>query len=228
MLCLTAFILCVRTVAQSLPVDTPAHHTVPVQKASLSQKLRDDPALQEKITFEATDLPLGELLSSLSRRLTVDLRTTHPLDDQRISLRIHALPVYQLMARLPELLSHTPFAPHGYYWERLAPISGTRPGYRLWRDSRSLLEEREALDFPRTKAALLLRELRKAARMTPEQLAAYKTDLPGDYTTDPDFQPFRDALKGLSDPQMDALARGNAVPIDPTLFPDQVAAFNKQ
>ncbi|MBV9848130.1 MAG: hypothetical protein JO250_00440 [Armatimonadetes bacterium] len=191
------------------------------------QLLRDIPALQQKITVEATDRPLGDVLARLSPTLKVDLTARREAADQRVTLHLTDQPVYSLMDRLVILLSHDPDRPHGYHWGPLDRPAGARPVFQLWRDSASEAEERDALDYPRREAAVLLRDLRNMAGMTPQERAQYKGEEPHGWDDNAD-KVYVKAFKSLSDAQIDALLDGEAVPLDPALFAADLAALRQQ
>ena len=197
-----------------------------------STLLRDDPLLQQKITLEATDRPLGEVLKVLSPLLKADLTASASIADQRVTLHLIGQPVYRLMDRLPHLLSHLPEHPHGYYWEKLDRAAKQRPAFNLWRDLRSVQDEERELDYPRREVAKMLRDMRDLCRMTPEERKNYHGDYP--YVLLPDDikeQPFGQsgvalakALRPLTDEQLDALMDGEKIALDSGLFADEIAA----
>lgn len=189
---------------------------------------RDNPLLQQKITLEATDRTLGDVLKDLSPTLKVDLSASARIADQRITLHLTDQPLYLLMERLPQLLSHAPDKPHGYYWEPLDRPVSSRPAYNLWRDLRSMGEEQDLLDYPRREAEVQLRDIRNLASMSPQEREAYNSDYPSKLLTDSEVQPFVKALRGLTDDQLDALMRGEAIPLDPVLFSKEIEATKQQ
>ncbi len=202
---------------------TPAPATAPASPTLL----RDDPLLQQKITLEATDRPLGEVLKDLSPMLKVDLSASSQIADQRVTLRLTGQPLYLLLNRLPQLLSHLPEKPHGYYWEKLGRPANARPAFNLWRDLRSLQDEEYARDYPRREAARMLRDMRDVIPLTAEQRREFKSDYPparlrGDPT------PLDRALQNLSDAQIEALVDGEKMPLDPAMFAGEIAAFKQK
>lgn len=203
----------------------PAQGIAPARPALL----RDDPLLQEKVTLEATDRPLGEVLALLSPRLKVDLTASPGIADQRVTLRLTDQPVYLLLNRLPALLGHATDRPHGYYWEKLGRPAGGRPAFNLWRDLRSVQDEEYERHYPRREAAVLLRDLRNMARMTDKERAAYKSDYR--YFLNPQDASeaaLGKALKGLTDDQLDGLLDGREITLDPAAFTEELAAFKKR
>ena len=162
----------------------------------------------------------------VSQNQEFDLEAASSIAEQRITLRLENSSIAHLMHRLSQLLSHTAKPPLGCHWEEVKRIGTSRKCWRLWRDKHSEEQEQELLDYPRRKAARLLREFRTVASLTPEQATHYRTDLPSDYITDPDFQPFRTAIKGMTDAQIELLINGNSVPIAPNLLTTQIAAYN--
>ena len=203
-------------------------------KAALPAKstlLRDDPLLQQKITLDTTDKPLGDVLKDLSATLQTDLTAASQITDQRVTLHLTDQPVYLLMNRLPMLLSHLPDHPHGYYWEKLDRPATARPAFNLWRDLRSVQGEEYARDYPRREAGVLLRDLRSLSRLTPQERLQYKGDYP--YTRFPGISPTEDgpegpALKGLTDEQLEALLGGEKIALDPVVFAKEIAAFKQR
>ena len=194
-------------------------------------RLRDDPLLQQKVTLEATDRPLGEVLKDLSPTLKVDLTASSPVADQRVTLHLTDQPLHLLMNRLPQLLSHLPGKPHGYYWEKLDRPAKARPAFNLWRDLRSMQDEEYERDYPRREAGVLLRDLRNLSRLTYQERMQYKGDYP--YIRFPGISPTEDkpegkALKGLSDEQIEALLSGEKIPLDPIVFAKEIAAFKQK
>jgi len=206
--------------AGAAPASAPVK-SVPPAKPTL---LRDDPLLQEKVTLEATDRPLGDVLKDLSLTLKVDLTASSQIADQRVTLRLTDQPLHLLMNRLPQLLSHAPGKPRGYYWERLDRPATPRPAFNLWRDLRSVQDEEYERDYPRREAAVLLRDLRNMAQMPAQDRAKYKGDYPDRLDDYGDGLPFVKAMRGLTDDQIDALAAGQGLPLDPAVFADGIAS----
>ena len=203
----------------------PAKALLPVK----STLLRDDPLLQQKVTLEATDRPLGDVLKELSPTLKADLTVSPGIADQRVTLHLTDQPVYLLMNRLPQLLSHLPEHPHGYYWEKLDRSAKQRPAFNLWRDLRSVQDEERELDYPRREAGVLLRDLRNMAQLPPKERAAYK----GDYRYPLNPEDAKDvalgkALKGLTDEQLEALLDGQNLTLDSAAFAEELAASKKR
>ncbi len=205
--------------------------------------LRDIPELQQKITLDATDRPAGEVLAHLSPSLPVDLSAERDIADQRVTLHLVNQPVYLLMDRLTRLLSHHLDAPKGYQWGHLDRAAGTRPAYQLWRDGHSVNEEQAALDYPRREVAVMLRDLRDLAGMSPQDsetytekliagvspqvLAGHKRDYPFNFC-DPSEEIYAHALRGLSDSQLDDLVSGQSVPLASSAFTADVASLHQQ
>ena len=212
------------TAAASPPVQ-PATIALPKSIALTSRLLRDIPELQQKITLDATDRPVGEVVSSLS--LQVDLSAERNVADQRVTLHLMNQPVYVLMDRLTRLLSHHPDTSEGYQWGHLDRAAGTRPAYQLWRDGHSVDEEQGALDYPRREIAVLLRDVRNMANLSPEDLAKYTGDLPFKIGGPEDSVIVR-AFQGLSDSQIDALVAGQPLPLDPNVFAPEIAALHQK
>lgn len=205
----------------------------PVKTASppKSNLLREDPLLQEKVTLEVTDKPLGDFLAELSPKLKVDISAASQVADQRVTLHLTDQPLYLLMNRLPALLSHTLDKPHGYYWEKLDRPATARPAFNLWRDLRSVQDEEYARDYPRREAGVLLRDLRSLSRLTPQERVQYKGDYP--YTRFPGISPTEDgpegtALRGLTDDQIETLLGGEKIALDPVVFAKEIAAFKQR
>lgn len=208
-------------------------------KAAVSAKptlLRDDPLLQKKITLEVTDKPLGDVLKGISAKIPADLRASSSIADQRVTLHSTDQPVYVLMDRLLKLLSHQPEKPHGYFWERSETTAKERPAFILRRDLNSILYEQDQLDYPRREIAKMLRDMRDLSHMTAEDRKKYNGDfpyvhLPDDIKEQPfgkDMMPYAKALGSLTDDQIDALMRGEQVPLDPNLFTEERAALRQQ
>ena len=139
----------------------------PPASAKPPSLLRDNPLLQEKVTLETTDRPLGDVLAQLPATFKVDLTTSAKIADQRVTLRLADQPLFRLMDRLPRLLSHSPGAPHGYYWEKVGRPAKARPAFNLWRDLRSVQDEECELDYPRREAIV---NAPKHARCHPSEL----------------------------------------------------------
>ena len=207
----------------------PAAATMPAPAKPMA--LRDNPLLQEMFSVEATNRALGDTLANLSHTLKVDLTASPQTADQRVTLHLTDQPLYLLMERLPALLSHLPNKSHGYYWERLDRPVGTRPAFNLWRDLRSVQDEEHEQGYPRREAAVMLRDMRNLCRLTNKERESYKGDFP--FIRFPGISPTEDgpegrALRDLTDAQIDALLDGEKVALDPTLFPEEIAAFKKQ
>jgi hypothetical protein len=198
-----------------------------VSRDASAFSLKAETALQKPITIEATDLPLGDLLKELSQDSDVSLLTMPKIEDQRVTLHLTAQPLYQVMTRLCGLLSHSPSAPHGYFWTKESRADDSPPRYRLARDLRSLTEEQDALDIPRRKAARLLRDWRDLSKMSVAQRKRYRGDLPLDYVDNPESRLFQDALTDASDSQIDTLVQSGSIPLNTARFGDKIASFNK-
>lgn len=220
------------TPTPALPSPAPPA-TAPTEAASSAKSmlLRDNPILQEKVSVEATNCSLGDVLAGLSPRLKVDLTASAQVADQRVTLRLTNQPLYLLMERLPALLSHLPSRPRGYYWEKLDRPITSRPAFNLWRDLRSVQDEEYERDYPRREAAVLVKDLRNLSRLTPQEREKYQGDFP--YIRFPGISPTEDgpegaALKGLTDEQIDALLAGEKIPLNPALFTKQIVAFKQK
>jgi len=225
-LLMAAFLLFVRHTGAA-PASAPVKN-VPPAKPTL---LRGDPLLQQKVTLEATDRPLGDVLKDLSLTLKVDLTASSQIADQRVTLRLTDQPVYLLMNRLPQLLSHAPGKPRGYYWERLARPAKARPAFNLWRDLRSVQDEEHERDYPRREAARMLRDMRDVIPLNFQERQKFKSDYPpARYPSGPPgtVSPLELALQGLSDAQIEALVDGQRMPLDPARFAGAVADGKKQ
>lgn len=221
--------LCPFVPAQAAPAKVSASTLPPVAApAPTVRRLQDDPALQDRITVESTDQPLGDLLTELSPQVKADLTASRHIADQRVTLHVTEEPLYIVMGRLIALLSHAADRPHGYHWESLDRLANARPAFRLWRDAASIAEEAAEIDYPRREVAILLRDKRNWARMSPEERKNYKGDDP--YTGPPNRPVglYDQALKGQSDTQIDALMRGEHISLDPALFIEQIALFTQQ
>ena len=189
--------------------------------------LRDIPELQQKITLDATDRPIGEVLAKISPSLPVDLSAERNVADQRVTLHVTNQPVYVLMGRLTRLLSHHPDTSEGYQWGNLDRAAGTRPAYQLWRDGHSVNEEESALDYPRREIGVLLRDVRNMSGMSPQDLQKYAGDFPYKISASTDSLYTR-AFQGLSDTQLDDLVAGQPLPLDPTVFAPEIAALHQE
>lgn len=230
-------LMCLLTLAQAASsnatsVRVPPPH-VPMDGTSIVKPLllRDDPLLQEKVTLEATNRPLGDCLAELSPKLKVDLSVAAQIADQRVTIHITNQPLYLVMNRLPTLLSHLPDHPHGYYWEKLDRSAKARPAFNLWRDLRSVQDEEYERDYPRREAGVLLRDLRNLSRLTPQERLQYKGEYP--YLRFPGISPTEDgpegaALKGLTDEQIESLLSGEKIALDPAMFAKEVVAFRRK
>ena len=205
---------------------------VPIKAAPPAEStlLRDDPLLQQKITLEVTDKPLGDVLKDLSPTLKVDLTVSAAIADQRVTLRLTDQPLYLLLNRLPQLLSHNPTHPRGYYWEKQHPASA-RPAFNLWRDLRSVQDEDYERGYPRREAAKMLRDMRDAIPLNPQERQKFNSDFPpARYPSGPPgtISPLELALQGLSDAQIEALVDGEKMPLDPMRFAGALADAKKQ
>lgn len=210
-------------IASLIPGITPQQRNV-----SEAQALYGDPNLQETVNVETTDRPLSDVLSGLSPKLKVDLITSSQVADQRVTLHVTDQPLHHVMWRLVGLLSHNPADPHGYHWERLERAPGRRPGYRLWRDNSSIAAEQDELDYPRREMVLFLRDIRNLSRLSPEKQKKYEGELPLGWFTTPEDQPYRDAFRGLSDADIDTLARGEHLPLDRSVFAASIDHYNQK
>lgn len=191
-------------------------------------RLIDEPALKAIVSVEATNLPLSEALASIAKQAKVDMSAEAPVGRQRVTLHLTGQELSHVMARIPGLLSHAPETPTGYYWEKLERPAGRRTAYRLWRNSRSKRDEEEELDYPRKKCALMFREFRDMIRMSPEQRKAYKGEFSANPPGDAVMAPFRDAVAGMTDADVDTLIETGSVPVAPGRCLAETAQFNQQ
>ena len=207
-----------------------AQATPPTQMSSLSASkapdlvklLRDDPLLRTPVTVDAVEQPLGDVLAALSPTLKLDLTAEQNVADQRVTLHVAGQPVYVLMGQLLLLLSHNSEHPYGYHWGSLERTKGERPDYQLWRDTASLAQEQEERDRPGRQLALMLQEWRHQAQLPPQKVVVQ----PGNtivLVPDPD-DPYNKALRSLTDEQLDALALGGIVYLNPSLNTPNTAA----
>ena len=198
-----------------------AQATPPTQTSSLSASkapdlvklLRDDPLLQTPVTVDAVEQPLGEILAQLTLALKLDLTAEQNVADQRVTLHVAGQPVYVLMGQLLLLLSHNSEHPYGYHWGSLERTAGQRPDYQLWRDMASVAQEQEERDRPRRQLAVKLRDMRRSSQLPPQKVVVQ----PGNTILlfpDPD-DPYNKALRDLTDEQLDALAGGEIIYLDP-------------
>lgn len=200
---------------------------VPASKTTLSDRvpvpvklLRDDPLLQTLVTLDVMEQPLGDVLTRLNPVLKLDLTAEQDVADQRITLHVTGQPVHVLMGQLLALLSHDPAHPHGYRWGSLDRAPGARRDYQLWRDAASVAEEEAARNYPRRQLAVMLRQMRDDARLPlpdPKEPQPTVWDIP-----------YLKAFRGLTDDQVDGLVNGATVPLDPALFPDEIAEGNRR
>jgi hypothetical protein len=206
------------SVPASLPAPAKSAWTVPAPRL-----LRDIPQLQQKVSLAVTDQPVGDMLTSLSPTLSADLTAQRDVADQRVTLHITDQPVFVVMDRITRLLSHHADTSAGYHWSETDLNAAARPAFQMWRDSSSVREEQDALDYPQREMATLLRDMRNTAGMSPQEAAKYQGDNP--YKVTADSEPtYAKAFQGLTDDQLDALMAGQGVPLDPTLFADEIAA----
>ncbi len=212
--------------ANAGPTPTRLAAGVPSEAPAPGRLLRNIPQLQQKISVDATDRPVSEVLDHLSPSLQVDLSAERNVADQRITLHVANQPLYLFMGRLTRLLSHHPDTAAGYQWGSLDRIAGARPAYQLWRDGHSMSEEQNALDYPRREIAVLLRDYRNTAGMSPQELTKYKGDLPY-IGANPKDDPTARAFQGLSDAQIDALVAGQPLLLDPAAYSVEIAALEK-
>lgn len=206
-------------------VKSTAASSAPAPTASI---LQDIPALKPKITIQETNRPIDQALSDISAKISVDLIADAGIGDQRVTLSLTDQPVYTLMARLVQLLSHSADGPHGYHWEPVKRSAGEKPAYRLWRDLSSRAKEKAALAYPSRELLVLLRDMRNLARLSPEERKNYKGDYP--YTLFPGSAgtaPFGEAMKSLTDQQLQQLADGESIPLDPAPFAGEIAKFRQ-
>ena len=190
-------------------------------------RLADEPALRAAVSVEAANRPLSEALADLAKQANVDLGAEKPVGRQRVTLHLTGQALSRVMARLSGLLSHAPEGPAGYYWEKLERPAGRRPGYRLWRTQRSRREEELELDYPRRKGAQMLRDVRKLLVMSPTEQAAQRLPPDNVWLSSSDLAPYRDAIAGLSDADLDTLAERGRVPLAPGRCAEQVEAYNR-
>ncbi len=210
------------------PVVVAPHPAPPAAKAAAADPaprlLRDIPQLQPQITLDVTDRPIGDVLAGLPPSLPAALSAARDVADQRVTLHLTAQPLYAVMDRLSRLLSHHADAPEGYSWSE--DDRGARPTFRLWRDSHSLGEEQDALDYPQREIRVLLGDMRNMAGMSAQEEASYKGDCAYGMG-DPSNDIYARAFQGLSDDQLDDLAAGQGVPLDPALYTAEIAVLHQ-
>lgn len=192
-----------------------------------SHVVASDPALQNNVTIDVVGRTIEDVLAQLSQTASVKLNATRTIADQRITLHITDKPLHEVMERLTGLLSHAPTSPRGYHWEKLNRPTGERPAYRLWRDAQSRIEERAALDQPWQDALQHLKDSRNLARLPGEERSSYKSSFPPASYAKVDLNPLCQALKNLSDAQLEALMRGTDIYIPTAPLKEALAAQYK-
>ncbi len=188
--------------------------------------LRRDPALAGRVSLEATARPLRDVLRDLSANLPLDLTARSGIGEHRVTLHVSAQPLYQVMERLAGLLSHSPAAapPRGYAWEKTGGTGKERPGYQMWRDAAAVADEKAALDAPRREALQQMRDMRNLARLPRKERAGYHSNFsPAVYDTF-DLHPHFQALKNLSDAQIESLLSGAEITISAAPLKDALSA----
>ena len=209
-----------------IPISAHCFAAAPIQTAAPEQ-LKDNQELRVKVSIEATNIPLSDVLTNMSKAANVNVSAEAAIGRQRVTLRANATPLYTVMARLRGLLSHRPAAPRGYYWEKLGGQGGKPVNYRLWRDAWSKRDEQDELNFPHRKSIQLLTELRNLARAPEGARKKYRGDVPSHLIADGDIKDFRDGLANLSDTDFDSLIATGTAPLDIGLFSAQIAAYNQ-
>ena len=210
------------TQAAPFPKGTSAATNTPVP----AKLLRSDPLLQTAITVDAVEVPIKDVLASLKSSLKLDLTAEQNVADQRVTLHVTSQPAYVLMQEILLLLSHNTAHPYGYHWGLLERSAGERPDYQLWRDMASVAQEQEERDYPRRELALFLHDMHQMAQLPPQEATGHQTEM-SFKIPDPD-DPYNKAFRTLTDDQLDALANGESVPLDPSLFPKEIANLRQE
>jgi hypothetical protein len=192
-----------------------------------SPRLSEDPRLQATVTVDAGPRSLSEILTGLSKQSGIRLVADKPIGNQRMMLQVSQTPLHAVMEHLRRVLSHDASGLPGYHWRQKDDAGDGGTTYQLWRDAASLRAEQVELDYPRRRIGQVLNSLREVARTDPARRDALGTDLPRSIWTFPERQDHLAALASLSTPEMDVLAAGRRVSINPAVLPG-LAARHRQ
>ncbi len=180
------------------------------------------------VTCESVGRSLTELLARLSRESGRRLMAAPDVGEQRVTGWGRALPLREVMTNLSGLLSHAPDRPVGYRWVH-EPVRGADDDrWVLRRDRISRQVEAQELDYPRARAAAILRLLRSQARTPLALRKAPPADMPAGLLTNSLWALQIRALSSLTNAQFAAVIAGRPAPVDPGLFPAEAAAFARR
>lgn len=183
--------------------------------------------LAAPITWEVTGRPLSESLRALSEQAGCQLRAEPDIERQRVTLRFRSMPLREVMEKLAGLLSHSPDKPDGYRWYRERTGEGRPARYLLRRDRASREAERRELEYPARRSAQLLAQVRTLALTPPGKREALRTELNLGWKA-PRWDPHLRAVASLTGAQVEALARGQRVPLRPELFAAEEAQYQER
>jgi hypothetical protein len=220
-------VLALSVAAKQVP-QVPATQTPEEAAENDYAALKNDKTLDVVVDVDCAGQPLQDALADISQKYQVHLVAAKGVGQQRVNLSIRQQKLYTVMYRLAGLLSHSPITPVGYHWKREElPPAPTTPVFRLYRDARSLSNERKALDAPRQTVGLMLREMRDAAQVPPEDRGKNGKYANSGLLFSPDYQLQRDVLTGLSDSEIDGLMRGGTVSLNPEQFKDRISTLRR-
>lgn len=187
-----------------------------------------DARLQASVVMDISSKPLRIVLEDLSRRTHVTLTAERELGEYRISIHAGAQSLAHSMGKLLDLFGHGKLPNTGYEWQRRGD-SKTPSAYYLARNRRAIEEEIALLDMPRQTANRWLKELRDYTRASKEEQSKFSADWPmiqisirnGHSMLIGDRSPVSEAVKALTDAQLETLQQQGSVDLADLRFSDQ-------
>ncbi|MES2465460.1 MAG: hypothetical protein V4671_33255 [Armatimonadota bacterium] len=186
-----------------------------------------DSNLREKISITAPGITLAEIFATISAQCDILLSATRPESDQRFTIITHDLPLHTLMDEIVRVLSHTDSGPVLYEWRKIE--SKGRNQYTLVSLVSASSQRRTALTAQKKRIRLLLCELRdllsKPDAGGSEVSSHFMPELLN--RRDAFFAVYHQAIRHLSDRDIDTLVQGGQVSVSPSLLTAAVTTLNR-
>lgn len=223
-------LLALLTQQPQLPISPPIRQLKePAQPSWMST----DACLMTTVSLAAHGRPLREVLVSLSQRAGVTIRAARDIEEFRVSIDCHIMPIGQIMARILDINGHGKLPAIGYDWYRDIE-KGQPTRYLLKRSLKALQEEEALLDQPARTAMKWLREMRDYSHLPPEKRKGMVSDSKaiqhvaqnGGALEYDGVRPVGEAVAALTDGQIEALINDGHVGLpDFSLSPAALASI---
>lgn len=162
-------------------------------------------ALAVRVSLSAVDVPLTDILQTLTTSSGVALQTPSYVGTQRMTICVKDKPLYEVAGRIVETLSHQVNGDTFYFWE--AANQDGRKGFILRPTASATREYRSNLLLPRQEAIQILKDYRAIAQLSPNERLGYKSSLSPLFYQNVDSNLQAQALKALTDAQFASLLK---------------------